>query len=93
MEIPDTLKQRIELWREDARAYQMPHELFRVDSWAMVLPGQRVMPQGYHRLAAMMPHEELRQELAAMRRQIADKVATMPSHPDFLKRYCPAEPT
>jgi hypothetical protein len=28
-----------------------------------------------------------------MRRQIADKVATMPSHPDFLKRYCPSEPT
>jgi tryptophan halogenase len=91
MDIPDTLKDRIALWREDARAYQMPHELFRIDSWAMVLLGQRVVPQGYHRLAAMMPYEELRQQLTAMRRQIADKAAAMPSHPDFLARYCPAE--
>jgi tryptophan halogenase len=91
MDIPDTLKDRIALWREDARAYQMPHELFRIDSWAMVLLGQRVVPQGYHRLAAMMPYEELRQQLTAMRRQIADKAAAMPSHPDFLTRYCPAE--
>ena len=93
MEIPDSLKLRLDLWREDARAYQMPHELFRVDSWAMVLLGQRVMPQGYHRLGAMMPHDELRQQFAAMRRQIADKVALMPSHPDYLKLYCPAEPS
>ena len=91
MDIPDTLKERIALWREDARAYQMPHELFRIDSWAMVLLGQRVIPQGYHRLAAMMPYDELRQQLTAMRRQIADKAAAMPSHPDFLKRYCPAD--
>ncbi|WP_116091907.1 tryptophan halogenase family protein [Sphingomonas crusticola] len=91
MEIPETLKMRIALWREDARAYQMPHELFRVDSWAMILTGQRVMPEGYHRLAAMMPHDELREQLATMRRQIADKVAAMPTHPDFLKHHCPAK--
>jgi tryptophan halogenase len=91
MDIPDSLKGRIELWREDARAYQLPHELFRVDSWAMVLPGQRVMPEGYHRLAAMMPYDELRAQLSAMRQQIADKVAKMPGHPEYLKGYCPAK--
>ena len=91
MDVPDSLKQRIELWRDDARAYQLPQELFRVDSWAMVLPGQRVMPEGYHRLAAMMPYDELRTELSTMRKQIEDKVAKMPSHPDYLKRYCPAK--
>jgi tryptophan halogenase len=90
MDIPDSLRQRIALWREDARAYQLPHELFRVDSWAMVLPGQRVMPEGYHRLAAMMPYDELRAQLSAMRQQIADKVAKMPGHPEYLKSYCPA---
>jgi len=92
MDIPDSLKARIALWREDARAYQLPHELFRVDSWAMVLPGQRVMPEGYHRLAAMMPYDELRTQLSAMRQQIADKVEKMPGHPEYLKSYCPAKP-
>jgi len=91
MEIPDSLKERLALWREDARAFQLPYELFRVDSWATVLTGQRYMPQGYHRLAAMMPYDELRAQLSTMRQQIADKVATMPSHPDYLKSYCPAK--
>jgi len=91
MEIPDSLKERIEIFREDARAYQTQHDLFRVDSWAQVLPGQRLNPQGYHRLAAMMPYDELRQSLADLRKTIADKVAKLPSHPDFLRSYCPAE--
>ena len=39
----------------------------------------------------MMPYDELRTELSTMRKQIEDKVAKMPSHPDYLKRYCPAK--
>ena len=93
MDVPDSLKQRLQLWREDARAFQLPHELFRVESWAMVLTGQRVMPQGYHRLAAMMPHDQLRDQLATMRRQIAETVDRMAGHPDYLRIYCPADPS
>jgi tryptophan halogenase len=39
----------------------------------------------------MMPYDELRQSLADLRRAIADTVAKLPSHPDFLRSYCPAE--
>lgn len=91
MEIPDTLKERLALWREDGRAYQLSHELFRVDSWVMVLLGQRFPPLGYHRLGEMVPDRELRGHLDRMRGQIADIVAQMPTHPDFLRSYCPAE--
>ncbi|WP_019832684.1 tryptophan halogenase family protein [Sphingomonas sp. PR090111-T3T-6A] len=91
MELPHSLQERLALWREDARAYQLPHELFRVDSWASVLLGQGYEPRGYHRLAEMMPEEKLRSELASMRTQIAELVEGMASHPDFLKAYCPAE--
>jgi tryptophan halogenase len=91
MDVPDTLKERLALWRENGRAYQLPRELFRVDSWAMVLLGQRMMPQGYHHVAAMVPEPQLRGEFDRMRREIAAAVATMPSHPDFLRAYCPAD--
>jgi tryptophan halogenase len=92
MEIPDSLKERLALWQENGRAYQLGHELFRIDSWAMVLLGQRRFPRGYHHLAEMMPEQQLRDELARMRREIVDLVGAMPSHPDFLKSYCPAVP-
>jgi hypothetical protein len=39
----------------------------------------------------MMPYDDLRAQLTTMRKQIADTVAKMPSHPDYLKRYCPAK--
>ncbi|MEO8374424.1 MAG: tryptophan halogenase family protein [Sphingomonas bacterium] len=91
MDIPESLKERLALWRENGRAYQLAHELFRVDSWAMVLLGQRSVPRGYHHLAEMMPEQQLRDALAKMRGEIAKLVAGMPTHPEFLKAYCPAE--
>jgi tryptophan halogenase len=90
MDIPDSLKERLALWEENGRAYQLGHELFRIDSWATVMLGQRRYPRAYHHLAEMMPEQQLRDELARMRREIGGLVAGMPSHPDFLKSYCPA---
>ena len=91
MEIPDSLGERLALWQENGHAYQLAHELFRIDSWAMVLLGQGMMPRGYHHLAEMMPEQQLRDELARMKREIAQLVDGMPTHPAFLKAYCPAD--
>jgi tryptophan halogenase len=91
MEVPETLKERIALWRESARAYQLDSELFRVESWATVLLGQRLPPLGYHRLGEMVPDNELRGHLDRMRKEIAGIAAAMPTHPDFLRSYCPAK--
>ena len=57
----------------------------------MVLLGQRRFPRGYHHLAEMMPEQQLHDELDRMRREIANLAAGMPSHPDFLRSYCPAK--
>ncbi|WP_395398273.1 tryptophan halogenase family protein [Novosphingobium sp. BL-8A] len=92
MDIPDSLKERLEIWRDDARAFKLEDELFRVDSWTSVLLGQRMNPLGYHRLAEMMPDVALRSHLDRMRSEISEIAASMPTHPDFLKSYCPADP-
>lgn len=92
MDVPDSLKERLALWQENGRAHQLSHELFRVDSWSSVLLGQRMHPHGYHHVAELMPPQQLRDELAKMRHDIAGIVAEMPTHPAFLKSYCPAPP-
>lgn len=92
MDIPDSLKERMALWRENGRAYQLPHELFRIDSWAMVMLGQRIHPRGYHHLAEAMSESQLRDALAKMRMEISQIVTEMPHHRAFLKAYCPADP-
>ena len=92
MDIPDSLAQRIALFRETGMAYQAQEELFRVDSWVQVLQGQRLQPRGHHRVPALMTDEDLAQALADLRTNIATAVAGLPGHPDFLQSYCPAAP-
>ncbi|WP_297506541.1 tryptophan halogenase family protein [uncultured Caulobacter sp.] len=88
MEIPDTLAQRIELFRESAQVYQAPGELFQVDSWLQVLLGQRVAPKTYHQMGRLMPPQQLRQALDDLKRNIAGAVARLPQHQAFLDSYC-----
>jgi tryptophan halogenase len=91
MRIPDSLAQRIELFRDSAYAYQAADELFRVDSWVQVMLGQRLTPRSHHALGEMMPVDQLRDALAAMARNIDSAVAKLPSHQEFLDRFCAAQ--
>jgi tryptophan halogenase len=88
MSVPDTLAQRIALFRDNAHAYQAKDELFRVDSWMQVMLGQRLEPRGYHHMGRLMRPEQLRGALGDLKANIAKAVAGMPRHQDFLNRYC-----
>ncbi|MDQ2075962.1 tryptophan halogenase family protein [Marinimicrobium sp. ABcell2] len=90
MEIPDSLAHRIELFREDAQAFQGDSELFRVDSWTQVMLGQGLMPKAYHPVARIMEEAHLRKFLADYRQSVSDAVNKLPTHEDFVKQYCPA---
>lgn len=88
MSIPDTLKLRVDLFRQNAHAYQADGELFRVDSWTQVMFGQRLMPAQYHHLVRMMPEPELRRFLTSMAQGVQMAVEKLPSHSDFVRAYC-----
>lgn len=91
MQIPQTLKERIQLFSEMAYAYQGEGELFRVDSWTQVMLGQGIVPKNYHGLADTMAQNELKSFLATMEKSIAQAVSTLPAHQDFVDQYCAAE--
>ena len=88
MAIPDSLAHRIELFRENAYAYQADSELFRVDSWTQVMLGQRIMPKTYHPAARMVSEQELTKFLADYRARSQQAVARLPVHQDFVNQYC-----
>ena len=89
MVIPDSLTERIELFRNHAHAYQDSHDLFRVDSWVQVLLGQRLKPASHHRVAESMPEARLQEALNSLRGNIAQAVQGMPEHVEFLRSYIP----
>jgi tryptophan halogenase len=88
MAIPDTLAQRIELFREKAYAYQLDQELFRVDSWSQVMLGQRITPRNYHHFARSISDAELVKYLSEFRKSVSQAVSQLPIHQDFVNRYC-----
>jgi tryptophan halogenase len=88
MDVPDSLAQRIELFRQSAQAFQAPGELFQVDSWLQVMLGQRLTPTGYHQMGRLMKPEQLRGALADLSGNIARAVSGLPGHQAFLDRYC-----
>jgi tryptophan halogenase len=90
MEIPDSLAERIALFRDSAYAYQAPGDLFSVASWLFVMVGQGLMPQNFHHMGALLGEQRLRRALESLKTNIARAVDKMPVHRDFLKRYCPA---
>jgi tryptophan halogenase len=90
MAIPDSLAQRIDMFRQSAYAYQADAELFRVDSWTQVMLGQRIVPRTYHPAARLLSAEELTKFLSEYRASIQQVVARMPSHQDFVNQYCKA---
>jgi tryptophan halogenase len=90
MPIPESLAHRIRLFRESAYAFQADSELFRVDSWAQVMLGQGITPRTYHHAARILGEQDLTKFLADYRASIAQTVARMPVHQDFVNQYCKA---
>ncbi|WP_243455797.1 tryptophan halogenase family protein [Sphingosinicella sp. BN140058] len=88
MAVPDSLAERIGLFREAGFAYQASEDLFRVDSWVQVMLGQRLQPLGHHRVGELMGSERIQQSLADLKGKIAAAVQRMPTHQAFIDRYC-----
>ncbi|TCP35065.1 tryptophan halogenase family protein [Sphingomonas sp. BK235] len=86
MPLPDSLAERIALFREGAQAFQANDELFTVTSWVQVMLGQRLTPRSYNRVAQMMPPGRLAEALDGMARGIAGQVAALPAHQAYLDR-------
>ncbi|MGP9802965.1 tryptophan halogenase family protein [Rheinheimera sp. NSM] len=91
MTIPDSLAQRMALFKDSARAFQSGEELFRLESWVHVMLGQRLLPDNYHQIVASLSETELSRYLHGIRHTINQVVERLPSHRDFIQRYCKAD--
>ncbi|MDP3907733.1 tryptophan halogenase family protein [Novosphingobium sp.] len=88
MEIPDSLTQKIELFRETGRVFRRNEELFAENSWVQVMMGQGIKPRAYHPVATKLSDGELDQLLAGLRDSVAKTVASLPEHHTYVARYC-----
>lgn len=92
MEIPDTLAQKMEIFRAGGRIHREHEELFTEESWTQVLIGQEVMPTAYHPMVDVLAPEQIRQMVAGVRGVLQRSADAMPSHREYIARNCKAEP-
>ncbi len=87
MDVPATLRHRIELFRETARVFRGSNELFAENSWIQVMLGQGIVPAQHHPVADLMGDDELSGFLENIRSQVERTVAQLPVHQDYVARY------
>jgi tryptophan halogenase len=88
MELPPSLRHRIELFRESARVFRPSDELFAENSWIQVMMGQGIVPQRYHPVADLMGPAELRQFLGDIQVRVQRTVAGLPGHQQYVQQLC-----
>ena len=91
MAIPDSLSQKIELFRETGRVFRKNEELFAENSWVQVMMGQGIRPRAYHPIVNKMRDDELERFLGTIRQNVARTVAALPEHQAYVARYCGAD--
>jgi len=85
MTIPDSLAEKMALWRQTAQVSRYSHGLFLEPSWVAVYLGQNIVPDGWDPRADLPEAAALDRALAALRGGIATAVAAMPDHAAYLK--------
>ena len=90
LEVPATLRARIELFQRCARISLLDDEHFGADSWLAVLMGQGIEPQDYDPLVDVLDVNEMRGALDQLRSLISQGVDRLPLHSRFIEAHCRA---
>ena len=87
MPIPDSLANKMELFRERCVIVDYRLGLFYEPSWLAVYVGQRVMPKRFDPRLDDMPLDDLRKHAQALRAAVQAGAESLPTHTDFLARH------
>jgi tryptophan halogenase len=94
MEVPDTLAEKMALWRETGRVEKYSDGLFYDASWIAVYIGQGVLPRRHDPRTRLPDPEQMTRAMAALQDAIREEMAAMPGHRAFLseraQRLAPA---
>ncbi|HSX51979.1 MAG TPA: tryptophan halogenase, partial [Cellvibrio sp.] len=81
----------LDAYQERGELLHYPWEIFHPDSWLAIYNGFHSYPKTYDKNVDRLNGDYLHQSLAGMRKSIADAVAGVQSHREFIAQYCNAE--
>ncbi|MEO0550391.1 MAG: tryptophan halogenase family protein [Pseudomonadota bacterium] len=90
MNVPDSLKAKMQLFENTGLLYKDPEDLFRESSWVQVMVGQGMIPKRYHTMADRLSSQQLQRFLSDVQTVIGRATASLPSHQSFIDDQCAA---
>ncbi|WP_298469410.1 tryptophan halogenase family protein [uncultured Erythrobacter sp.] len=91
MKVPDTLTEKVEIFKANGQIFREEDELFTDTSWAAVMMGQGIQMNGHNPMADTLDTPKNRKEVDEMEQSIRYLVQHMPGHGEYLANYCPAK--
>lgn len=86
MELPDSLNEKLELYRAGGRIRHHDHDLFAPHSWAAVLIGQNIVPAGYDPMVDSMDDAKICSAMNQIRETYRRIALAQPTHADALAK-------
>ncbi len=91
MDLPDTLREKLTLYRSHGRIVRVGKELFSEVGWLQVMHGQGIEAQRYHPLADLLDEGEIDDYLGDIAHVITQCVREMPTQDAFIAANCAAK--
>lgn len=92
MDIPEFLQRKMDLYQTTGNIFRENEELFGLPSWLAVMEGQNLCAEAHHPIVNARSVEPLGAHLAQMRSVISKCAHSMPTHSQFIAKYCASTP-
>jgi len=86
MEVPDSLRRKMDLFRAKGRVFRDSMELFATTSWVAVAFGQHLWPEHHEPAVDALDEDRVAAALAQMHQGYAQVAQQLPSHGAFLRQ-------
>jgi tryptophan halogenase len=91
MALPDSLRQKIDLFAASGQIHREGEELFSEVGWFQVMANQGLLPRASHGMAQTISEDDLRDYLDLLKALYAREVAQYATHEAFIARHCAAQ--
>lgn len=91
MDIPDTLREKLQTFKNACRIEQKNGDMFSKRSWQQIMLGQGIVPKRHHPIVNLMPSSQLNSVFSDIKSEIDETVRKLPSHQQFIDKYCLAD--
>ena len=91
MAIPETLRQKMDLYKSRGKVVRVDNELFSEVGWLQVFEGQNMPIDGYHPLADTQSEADIADYMGSVRDVIRKCVDVMPTHDEYIAKHCAAK--